>query len=71
MVIQYILYLFLNADKVSITHKSQADGVFLEVSHFATLIYRSSKHFGFCFAHDAPKIWNDLPDEVRSATSLH
>ena len=53
------------------THKSQADGVFLEVPHFATSIYKSSKHFGLSFAYDAPKIWNDLPDDVRSATSLH
>ena len=28
-------------------------------------------HFGLSFAYDAPKIWNDLPDDVRSATSLH
>ena len=53
------------------THKSQADGVFLEVPHFATSIYKSSKHFGLSFAYDAPKIWNDLPDDVRLSTSLH
>ena len=65
MVIQNILHLFLNPDKVSITHaKSQADGVFLEVPHFATSIFQSSKHFGLSFAYDAPKIWNDLPDDV-------
>ena len=23
------------------------------------------------FAYDVPQIWNDLPDDVRSATSLH
>ena len=28
------------------------------------------KHFGLSFAYDAPMIWNDLPDEVRSANSL-
>ena len=44
VVIQNILHLFLNPDKLSITRKNQADGVFLEVPHFATLIYRSSKH---------------------------
>ena len=53
------------------THKSQADGVFLEVPHFATSIYKSSEHFGLSFAYDAPKIWNDLPDDVRAAISLH
>ena len=53
------------------TRKSQADGVFLEVPLFATSIYKSFKHFGLSFAFDAPKIWNDLPDDVHSAISLH
>ena len=53
------------------THKSQVDGVFLVVPHFATSIYKSSKHFGLSFAYDAPKIWNDLLDGVCLATSLH
>ena len=53
------------------TRKSQAHGVFLEVPHFTTSIYSSSNHFGLSFAYDAPKIWNDLPDDVRLATSLH
>ena len=53
------------------TRESQADGVFLEVPHFTTSIYKSSKHFGLSFAYDAPKIWNALPDDVRSAISLH
>ena len=52
-------------------HKIQADGVFLEVPHFTTSIYKSSNHFGLSFAYDAPKIWNDLPDDVHLATSLH
>ena len=28
------------------------------------------KHFGHSFAFEAPKIWNELPDDVRSATSV-
>ena len=71
VVIQNILYLSLNLDIVFITCKSQADGVFLEVPHFATSIYKSSKHFGLSFAYDAPKVWNDLPDDASLATSLH
>ena len=51
------------------TRKSQADGVFLEIPHFATSLYKSSKYFGLSFACDAPKIWNDLPDDVHLATS--
>ena len=72
MVIQDILYLSLNLDIVSITPvKGRADGVFLEVPHSATSVYKYSKHFGLGFAYDAPKIWNDVPDDVRLATSLH
>ena len=52
------------------TCKSQADGVFLEVPHFAPSVYKSYKHFGLSFAYDAPKIWNGLPDDVHPATSL-
>ena len=51
------------------TRRSQSDGVLLEVPHCAS-IYKSKKHFGLSFAYDAPRIWNDLPDDVRSAKSL-
>ena len=51
------------------TRRSQSDGMFLEVPHFAS-VFMSRKHFGRSFAYDAPMIWNDLPDEVRSANSL-
>ena len=68
---KYFAPFLKSKQRVSNTHKSQADGVFLEVPHFATSIYKSSKHFGLSFAYDAPKIWNDLPDDVRLATSLH
>ena len=30
-------------------------------------LYKSN-HFGLSFDNDAPKIWNDLPDDVQSAT---
>ena len=53
------------------TCKSQADGVFLEVPHFVTSAYKSTKYFGLSFAYDVPKIWNELPDDVLSATPLH
>ena len=51
------------------TRRSQSDGIFLEVPQFAS-VFKSRKHFGLSFAYDAPMIWNDLPDEVRSANSL-
>ena len=49
VVIQNTLYLSLNLDLVN-TRKSQADGVFLEVPHFVTSVYKSSKQFGLSFA---------------------
>ena len=51
------------------TRRSQSDGIFLEVPHFAS-VFKSRKYFGLSFAYDAPMIWNDLPDEVCSANSL-
>ena len=45
--------------------------MFLEVPYFATSVYKSSKHVGLSFAYDAPKIWNDLPDDVHLVTPLH
>ena len=50
--------------------KCQADGVFLEVPHFATSVHKSTKPYGHSFFFYTPKIWNDLPDDVRSVTSL-
>ena len=51
------------------TRRSQSEGVLLEVPRFAS-IYKSKKHFGLSFAYDAPMIWNDLPDDIRSAKFL-
>ena len=67
---KYFAPFLKHRQRVYNTHKSQADGVFLYIPHFATSIYKSSKHFGLSFAYDTPKIWNDLPDDVHSATSL-
>ena len=30
----------------------------------------SANHFGVSYAYDVLKSWNDLPDDVHSATSL-
>ena len=35
-----------------------------------TIYLQIHKQFGLSFAYDAPKIWNELPDDVRSATSI-
>ena len=44
------------------THRSQSDGMLLDVEH----TFKSKKHFGLSFAYDGPRIWNDLPDDVHS-----
>ena len=51
------------------TRRSQSDGIFLKVPHFAS-VFKSQKHFGLSFAYDPPMIWNYLPDEVRSHLPL-
>ena len=53
------------------TFASQSDSVVHEISQFVTSVHKSTKHFGLSFAYDAPKIWNDLPDDVRSASSAN
>ena len=66
------LYLSLDLDIVSITHVNAKLIVCSLRSHTLSLsVYKSSKQFGLSFAYDAPKICNALPDDVRSATSLH
>ena len=42
----------------------------LEVPQCIASVHKSTKHFDFHFAYDAPNIWNDLPDNVCSPTSL-
>ena len=50
------------------TRQSQSDGLLLEVPYYVS-IFKSKKHFGLSFVYDDPSIWNDLPDDVRSAKS--
>ena len=52
------------------TRLSQSDGIILHVPQYQPSIYTSTKQFSLSFAYDAPKIWNELPDDVRSATSI-
>ena len=52
------------------TRHSHPDRQYLTVPPFHSSVFKSAKHFGHSFAFDAPKIWNDLPQDVRSATSV-
>ena len=57
VVIQNILHLFLNPDKVSTTH---AEAKLMVCSlRFATSLYKSSKPLALSFAYDTTKIWYD------------
>ena len=53
-----------------ITMHSHPDRQYLTVPPFHSSVFKSAKHFGHSFAFDAPKIWNDLPQDVHSATSV-
>ena len=46
------------------TQLSQSDGIILHVPQYQPSIYKSTKQFGLSFAYDAPKIWNELPDNI-------
>ena len=52
------------------TRHSHPDRQYLTVPPFHSSVFKSTKHFGHSFAFDAPKIWNDLPQDVRSETSV-
>ena len=52
------------------TRHSHPDRQYLTVPPFHSSVFESVKNFGHSFAFDAPKIWNELPHDVRSATSV-
>ena len=52
------------------TRHSYPDRQYLTVPPFHSSVFKSAKHFGHSLAFDAPKIWNDLPQDVHSATSV-
>ena len=62
-------FLLLRNSKYN-TRRSRPDRKFLEVPQFCPSVHKSRKHFGHSFAFDGPTVWNELPDDVRSASSL-
>ena len=52
------------------TRHSYLDCQYLTVPTFHSSVFKSVKHFGHSFAFDAPKIWNELPNDVCSTTSV-
>ena len=57
---------FLNPrNSVYRTRSSQSDGFILEISHFTSIYEFKRMHIGLIFAYVTPRIWNELPDNVR------
>ena len=52
------------------TRRSQNVGSFLNVPKLYPSVHKSAKHFNFSFAFDAPKVWNDLPVDVRASPTI-
>ena len=52
------------------TRRSHPDHQYLTVPPFRSSVFKSVKNFDHSFAFDAPKIWNELPHDVRSAASV-
>ena len=44
--------------------------LFLQVPSYCASIHKSKVHFNNSFSYDAPKLWNDLPYDIRSAQNL-
>ena len=62
-------YLSLYKSAVN-TRRSNPKNLFLQVPHYCASIHKSKVHFNNSFLYDAPKLWNDLPHEIRSAPNL-
>ena len=52
------------------TRRSNPKNLFLQVPHYCASIHKSKVHFNNSFSYDAPKLWNDLPYDIRSAPNL-
>ena len=52
------------------TRHSNPKNLFLQVPHYCASIHKSKVHFNNSFSYDAPKLWNDLTHDIRSAPSL-
>ena len=62
-------YLSLYKSAVN-TRRSKPKNLFLEVPHDCASIHKSKVHFNNSFSYDAPKLWNDLPHDIRNAQNL-
>ena len=62
-------YLSLYKSAVN-TRCSNPPNLFLQVPNYCASIHKSKVHFNNSFSYDAPKLWNYLPQDIRSAANL-
>ena len=63
-------FVFLILEIVYTTQSNQIDSEVLKVPEFIQSLHKSTKRLGFSFVCNTPKLWNVLPDDIHSATSL-
>ena len=66
---KYFAYLPLYKSALN-TRRSNPKNLFLLVPSYCPSIHKSKVHFNNSFSYDAPKLWNDLPYDIRSAPNL-
>ena len=52
------------------TRRSNPKNLFLQVPSYCASIHKSKVHFNNSYSYDAPKLWNDLRYDIRSAPNL-
>ena len=65
----FVPYLSLYTSAVK-TRRSNPEKMFLKVPFYSSSVHKSKVHFNKSFSYDAPKLWNDLPLEIRTAPKL-
>ena len=63
-------YSIVSTNKLYNKIKIKIKNLFLQVPHYFASIHKSKVHFKNSFSYDAPKLWNDLPHDIRSAPNL-
>ena len=46
------------------------ENLYLKTPFYVRSIHKSKRHFDNSFSSDAPRLWNGLPDDMRTAPSL-
>ena len=52
------------------TRRSNPKNLFLQVPYYCSSIHKPKVHFNNSFSYYAPKLWNDLSDDLHSAPNL-